>query len=391
MWRMSEHCHEPPAAPTLLGGAVRADRRVALAVRAAALGRRRRRRATSAIGKLTQLNGPGGCLVDRRHGRRGCTRVRALAGPGAVPRLRGDRDQPGRQERLRRLVAEQRDRGLQARRAQRAADPALGHRRLHRRRGRPRLRAGASGSSARTRSPSAPTGKNVYATSLDSDAVAIFAATRRPARSRRRSDGSGCIANAATTGCTAGRALDGADVVAVSPDGANVYVGAFFGNAVAVFDARRVDRRADAAGRQHRLHRRHAGRRLHDRPRAGRAGGHGDQRRRQRRLRRGRGQQRAARARPRPVHRRADAGDRRQRLHRADAPLAGCTTGIAARRRERGRGQPRRRRRLRDVADQQQRHVVHAHGDDRRADAAGRHLGLRDLRARRRLLARAAR
>ena len=32
-----------------------------------------------------------------------------------------------------------------------------------------------------------------------------------------------------------GRALKGADVVVVSPDGANVYVGAFFGNAVAVF------------------------------------------------------------------------------------------------------------------------------------------------------------
>jgi DNA-binding beta-propeller fold protein YncE len=47
--------------------------------------------------------------------------------------------------------------------------------------------------------------------------------------------GTGCIVNAATPGCTAGRALDGPDAVALSPDGRNVYVGAFNGSALAVF------------------------------------------------------------------------------------------------------------------------------------------------------------
>ena len=37
-------------------------------------------------------------------------------------------------------------------------------------------------------------------------------------------------------GCATGTALLGPDVVVVSPDGKNVYVGSFFGNAVAVFD-----------------------------------------------------------------------------------------------------------------------------------------------------------
>ena len=78
-------------------------------------------------------------------------------------------------------------------------------------------------------------GKNVYATSVASDAVAIFSRNPSTGALTQATDGSGCIANAATTGCTTGRALDGADVVTVSPDGNNVYVGAFFGNAVAVF------------------------------------------------------------------------------------------------------------------------------------------------------------
>jgi DNA-binding beta-propeller fold protein YncE len=81
-----------------------------------------------------------------------------------------------------------------------------------------------------------PDGKNVYATSVASDSVAIFSRDPSTGALSQATDGSGCIANAQTAGCTTGRALDGADVVVVSPDGNNVYVGAFFNNAVAVFD-----------------------------------------------------------------------------------------------------------------------------------------------------------
>ncbi len=46
---------------------------------------------------------------------------------------------------------------------------------------------------------------------------------------------SGCISGLPIPLCTAGRALSGPDVVAVSRDGRNVYVGSFFGNAVLAF------------------------------------------------------------------------------------------------------------------------------------------------------------
>jgi DNA-binding beta-propeller fold protein YncE len=78
-------------------------------------------------------------------------------------------------------------------------------------------------------------GKNVYATSVDSDAVAIFSRDSSTGALTQAGDGTGCISNADTPGCTTGRALDGADVVTISPDGKSVYVGAFFGNAVAIF------------------------------------------------------------------------------------------------------------------------------------------------------------
>jgi DNA-binding beta-propeller fold protein YncE len=78
-------------------------------------------------------------------------------------------------------------------------------------------------------------GKNVYATSVISDAVTVFRRNRSTGALTQARGPRGCIANRATSGCATGRALDGPDVVTVSPDGHNVYVGAFVGNAVAVF------------------------------------------------------------------------------------------------------------------------------------------------------------
>jgi DNA-binding beta-propeller fold protein YncE len=79
-------------------------------------------------------------------------------------------------------------------------------------------------------------GKSVYATSVISDSVAVFRRNRSTGALTQARGENGCIAARAIPGCATGRALDGPDVVTVSPDGRNVYVGAFFGNAIAVFD-----------------------------------------------------------------------------------------------------------------------------------------------------------
>ena len=81
-----------------------------------------------------------------------------------------------------------------------------------------------------------PDGGYLYATSRDSSSVTAFRRNRTTGRLTQLASGSGCVSSLPLPGCASGRALAGADVVAVSPDGTNVYVGAFLGNAVAVFD-----------------------------------------------------------------------------------------------------------------------------------------------------------
>lgn len=83
-------------------------------------------------------------------------------------------------------------------------------------------------------------GRNVYATSRGSNSLTIFHRNRSTGALEQLRGGFGCISGLPLPGCAAGRALLGPDVVVVSPDGANVYVGSFFGNAVAVFDRDRA-------------------------------------------------------------------------------------------------------------------------------------------------------
>jgi fibronectin-binding autotransporter adhesin len=78
-------------------------------------------------------------------------------------------------------------------------------------------------------------GKNVYATSFESSSVDTFRRNPRTGALTQARDRTGCLAATAIPGCASARGLDGADVVAVSDDGQNVYVGAFRGSAVAVF------------------------------------------------------------------------------------------------------------------------------------------------------------
>ncbi len=186
-------------------------------------------------GALEQLPGAAGCLVDRSEAKQKCTSVRALRGP--APFLGSE------------AVAISPDAKHVYVASSRSSAIAIFKRNA--KTGELSQRKGTAGCiAAGGRSGCAPAvglegpnsvavsadGKNVYATSVASDAVAIFSRDPSTGALSQATDGSGCIANAATTGCTTGRALDGADVVAVSPDGNNVYVGAFFANAVAMFD-----------------------------------------------------------------------------------------------------------------------------------------------------------
>ena len=83
-----------------------------------------------------------------------------------------------------------------------------------------------------------PDGRNVYATARNSSTLMSFA--RNPKTGALRPiPGATCTAGVALPICTPATGLIGPDVVAVSPDGDNVYVGAFFGSAVVAFSRNR--------------------------------------------------------------------------------------------------------------------------------------------------------
>jgi DNA-binding beta-propeller fold protein YncE len=188
----------------------------------------------TALGTLVQLRGPSGCLIDRSKPLGGCTPVRALRGPAPFLGSNAVAISPDGKNVY---VASSRSNAIAVFRRQASTG------KLTQGSGTAGCIAakGASGC-AKAVGLAGPNsvavsadGKNVYATSLASDAVVTF--HRRPSTGAltQADDGSGCIANSATSGCATGRALDGPDVVAVSPDGNSVYVGSFVGNAVAVF------------------------------------------------------------------------------------------------------------------------------------------------------------
>ncbi len=185
---------------------------------------------------LVQLPGASGCLVDRSAPRAGCKSVRALRGPAPFLGSEAIAISPDGKNVY---VASSRSN-------------AIAVFKRNARTGELTQRAGVAGCIAAQgaggcatgiglEGPNSvavsPDGRNVYATSLDSNAIDVFARNPSTGALTQASAGTGggCIANVATSGCATGRALDGPDVVVVSPDGRNVYVGAFKGSAIAVF------------------------------------------------------------------------------------------------------------------------------------------------------------
>jgi DNA-binding beta-propeller fold protein YncE len=81
-----------------------------------------------------------------------------------------------------------------------------------------------------------PDGKNVYATTRGGASVVAFHRNRLTGQLRQLPpSASGCISGLPIPGCTAGRGLKWPDVVVISPDGKNVYVGDFAGSGVTSF------------------------------------------------------------------------------------------------------------------------------------------------------------
>jgi DNA-binding beta-propeller fold protein YncE len=188
------------------------------------------------LGTLVQLSGSSGCLVDRSVPRAGCQSVRASRGPAPFLGSEAIAISPdGRNV----YVASSTSNAIavfrrNAHTGHLTQGPGVAGCIAARGAGGCATGTGLEGPNSVAVSPD---GRNVYATSLNSNAIDVFA--RNPSTGALTqaspSTGSGCIANVPTSGCATGRALDGPDVVVVSPDGHNVYVGAFKGNSIAVF------------------------------------------------------------------------------------------------------------------------------------------------------------
>jgi DNA-binding beta-propeller fold protein YncE len=201
---------------------------------AAAPAAQRSRPPVTPKGAITQLSGRSGCLTDRSSRKADCASVRALRGPGP---LLGSQ-----------AVAVSRD-GRDVYVASASSD-AIAVFRRDPRSGTLSQPAGAAGCIAARGAGGcagavgldhpnsvavSADGRNVYATALGSDSIAIFRRDSKTGALSQATDGSGCLAAIATPQCKGARALSGPDVVAVSADGRNVYVGAFRSSAVLAF------------------------------------------------------------------------------------------------------------------------------------------------------------
>jgi DNA-binding beta-propeller fold protein YncE len=191
--------------------------------------------AAKPAGALTQLQGKAGCVADRSAKKAsGCAKARALKGPGAFMGSEAiDVSPDGRNV----YVASSRSDAI----AVFARNPKSGS--LAQLKGKAGCvsaqgKAGCTVVAAFDAPNSvavSPDGRNVYATARDSSTLLSF--HRNPKTGALRPiPGATCIAGALLPDfCAIANGLIGPDVVAVSPDGRNVYVGAFFGSAVVSF------------------------------------------------------------------------------------------------------------------------------------------------------------
>jgi DNA-binding beta-propeller fold protein YncE len=188
-----------------------------------------------APGTLTQLPKSAGCLVDRSAPSGACGSARALKGPGVGFGSRAIAVSPdGRNV----YVASSKSnaiaifrRNAKTGRLTQSKGPAgciasQG----------PSSCAAAVGLDAPNSVVVSPDGRNVYATSRGASSLTVFSRNPKGGGLTQLPAGFGCISGLPVPICSSGRALIDPDVVVISPDGLSVYVGAFAGNAVVVFN-----------------------------------------------------------------------------------------------------------------------------------------------------------
>jgi DNA-binding beta-propeller fold protein YncE len=193
------------------------------------------RQARPKPGTLTQLGGKHGCLADRAAKGGGCATARVLNGPGPFMGSRAIGVSPDGKhvyvassgsDAIAILTRNRRSGVLAQAKKTDGCIAAKGARGC----------ATAIGLDEPNSVAISPDGRNVYTTSRAGNSVTSYVRNPKSGALRQLPPPlAGCISGAPIPGCVAGLGLLAPDVVVVSPDGSNVYVGSFFGNSVAAF------------------------------------------------------------------------------------------------------------------------------------------------------------